>query len=112
MDSTYIKFELHATLGNVQLATFSITPEHRDRTLALWHAFHAKNITVQERMAPDLPYWHVTIRAIRKSNLVWETLHIQASSRENLMRQLEKREYQHWQISTAKIDLIQEESCS
>lgn len=110
MDSTYIKFELHATLGNVQLAAFSITPEHKNRVLRYWRKLHAKNIIILEREAPDLPLWQITIRQLR-SNLESKTLQMRASSRENVVKQLEKH-YNDWEIRNSKIDLIQEESCS
>lgn len=103
----YIRWELHANLKGVKLSAFSVTPEHKDKTLACWKKMHATNIIVVERDAPELPLYEVDMPG-SKNGRIHATF--RASSEANVRSQLEryrpdgKKKLKIWQIQLAKIE--------
>jgi hypothetical protein len=104
----YAKWQLSATIGNVSVSAFSISEQHRDKTLKVWRGMRAKNIVVVER--PDalaLPVWKV--RVSRSGS--YQDIEIAASSEKIALSKIasdKKLKLKQWQVLTAKIERVKE----
>lgn len=100
MNDVYVRWEMSATRGNIRLFARSVTPEHKDRTLALWQKMRARDIVVTEIAgAPELPTWDIEVPKSKG----YERFTLQASSEERVKQELRKRKYKVWQVMQTKI---------
>lgn len=98
----YARWELYATIGNVQVSALCITDEHKEKTLKIWKGMRAKNVLVVARSnVPALPVWRVRAPSSR----CHVDVEVAASSKQLVEQHLDKKlKLKKWQIFAANIE--------